>query len=51
MCTAATAAALALGLWIGTRRSYLAELRDRAERLERERDQQHELAVATERPG
>ncbi|GLY18358.1 sensor histidine kinase [Kineosporia rhizophila] len=49
VCTAATAAALALGLWIGTRRSYLAELRDRAERLERERDQQHELAVATER--
>ena len=49
VCTAATAAALALGLWIGTRRSYLAELRNRAERLERELDQQHELAVATER--
>ena len=47
--TAATAAALGLGLWIATRRSYLAALRERAERLERELDQQHELAVATER--
>lgn len=47
--TTLTVSVLALGLWIGTRRSYLAELRDRAERLERERDQQHELAVATER--
>ncbi|MBT0771853.1 hypothetical protein KIH74_23125 [Kineosporia sp. J2-2] len=47
--TAATAGALGLGLWTGTRRSYLAELRDRAARAERERDQQHELAVATER--
>ncbi|GAA3612176.1 sensor histidine kinase [Kineosporia mesophila] len=46
---AATAAAIGLGLWTGTRRTYLAELKDRAERLERERDQQHELAVQTER--
>ncbi|GLY31748.1 sensor histidine kinase [Kineosporia sp. NBRC 101731] len=46
---AATAAAIGLGLWTATRRTYLAELKDRAERLERERDQQHELAVQTER--
>ena len=43
------AAALGLGLYIGTRRAYLAELRDRADRLERERDQQAALAVAAER--
>jgi signal transduction histidine kinase len=43
------AAALALGLYIAARRAYLAELHDRAERLERERDQQAALAAAAER--
>jgi signal transduction histidine kinase len=43
------AAPLALGLYAGTRRAYLAELHDRAERLERERDQQGALAAAAER--
>jgi signal transduction histidine kinase len=43
------AAALGLGLYIATRHAYLAELRDRADRLERERDQQAALAVAAER--
>jgi signal transduction histidine kinase len=43
------AAALGLGLYAATRRAYLAELRDRAERLERERDQQGALAAAAER--
>ena len=43
------AAALGLGLFTATRHAYLAELRDRAERLERERDQQGELAAAAER--
>jgi signal transduction histidine kinase len=43
------AAALGLGLYFATRRAYLAELRDRADRLERERDQQAALAVAAER--
>jgi signal transduction histidine kinase len=43
------AAALALGLYSATRRAYLAELHDRAERLERERDQQGALAAAAER--
>lgn len=43
------AAALGLGLYVGTRRAYLAELRDRAARLERERDQQGALAAAAER--
>jgi len=43
------AAPLALGLYAGTRRAYLAELRDRAERLEREQDQRSELAAAAER--
>jgi signal transduction histidine kinase len=42
-------AALGLGLYAGTRRAYLAELHDRAERLERERDQQGALAAAAER--
>jgi len=42
-------AAVGLGLYASTRRAYLAELRDRAERLERERDQQGELAAAAER--
>ena len=35
---AATAAVLLLGLYVSTRRAYLAELRDRAQRMERERD-------------
>jgi signal transduction histidine kinase len=43
------AAALGLGLYSATRRAYLKELHDRAERLERERDQQQELAAAAER--
>jgi signal transduction histidine kinase len=43
------AAALGLGLYSATRRAYLQELHDRAERLERERDQQKELAAAAER--
>ncbi len=42
-------AALGLGLYAATRRAYLAELTDRAERLERERDQQVALAAAAER--
>jgi len=43
------AAALGLGLYSATRRAYLAGLTDRAERLERERDQQVALAAADER--
>ncbi len=43
------AAILLVGLYVGTRRAYLAALRDRAERLERERDQTRALAVAGER--
>lgn len=43
------AAAVGLGLYSATRRAYLAELHDRADRLERERDQQAALAVAAER--
>jgi signal transduction histidine kinase len=43
------AAALGLGLYSATRRAYLAELHDRAERLERERDQHVALAAAAER--
>ena len=35
----AIAAVLVAGLYVSTRRAYLAELRDRAQRLERERDQ------------
>jgi signal transduction histidine kinase len=42
-------AALGLGLYSATRRAYLAGLTDRAERLERERDQQVALAGAAER--
>lgn len=42
-------AALGLGLYVSTRRAYLAELHDRTERLERERDQQGALAAAAER--
>jgi signal transduction histidine kinase len=43
------AAALGLGLYAAARRAYLAELHDRAARLERERDQQAALAAAAER--
>ena len=43
------AAAGFLGYYARTRRAYLAALVDRAERLERERDQQAQLAAATER--
>jgi len=43
------AAALGLGLYIAARRAYLAGLKDRAERVERERDQQVALAAAAER--
>jgi signal transduction histidine kinase len=43
------AAFLGLGLYVAARRAYLAELRDRAERLERDRDQQAALAAAAER--
>lgn len=42
-------AALGLGLYAATRRAYLAELQDRALRLEHERDQQGALAAAAER--
>jgi signal transduction histidine kinase len=40
---------LLVGLYMGTRRAYLAELRDRAQRLERERDASSALAAAEER--
>jgi signal transduction histidine kinase len=43
------AAVLVVGLYAGTRRAYLAALRDRASRLERERDQGNALAAADER--
>jgi signal transduction histidine kinase len=43
------AAVLSAGLYISTRRAYLAELRDRARRLERERDQSSALSAAEER--
>ena len=43
------AAVLIVGLYAGTRRAYLAALRDRAWRLERERDQNRALAAAEER--
>jgi signal transduction histidine kinase len=42
-------AVLLVGLYVGTRRAYLAELRDRALRLERERDASSALAAAEER--
>jgi signal transduction histidine kinase len=44
-----TAAVLIVGLYVSTRRAYLAELRDRAGRMERERDQNNALAAAVER--
>ena len=40
---------LIVGLYAGTRRAYLAALRDRAQRLEIERDQSSALAAAEER--
>jgi signal transduction histidine kinase len=43
------AAAAFLGYYARTRRAYLASLVDRAERLERDRDQQAQLAAAAER--
>ncbi|MER7930618.1 histidine kinase [Streptomyces sp. NPDC096057] len=42
-------AALVLGIYVRTRGAYLASLRDRAERAERERDQLARLAVVEER--
>jgi signal transduction histidine kinase len=45
----AIAAVLVAGLYVSTRRAYLAELRDRARRLEREHDQTSALAAAVER--
>jgi signal transduction histidine kinase len=45
----AIAAVLVTGLYTNTRRAYLAELRDRTERLEREHDQTSALAAAMER--
>jgi signal transduction histidine kinase len=47
--TSVLAATVLLGVTVGTRRAYLGELEERARRLERERDQQAQLAVATER--
>jgi signal transduction histidine kinase len=47
--TSGLAATVLLGVTVSTRRAYLAELEERARRLERERDQQAQLAVATER--
>lgn len=44
-----TAAVLVAGLYVHIRRAYLAALRDRARRLERERDQTSALAAAEER--
>jgi signal transduction histidine kinase len=47
--TSALAATVLLAVTVSTRRAYLAELEERARRLERERDQQAQLAAATER--
>ncbi len=44
-----TAAVLIVGLYVGTRRAYLAALSDRARQLEIERDQSSALAAAAER--
>ena len=43
------ASVLIAGLYASTRRAYLAELRDRAQRIEREHDQTSALATAVER--
>ncbi|AEW98204.1 sensor histidine kinase [Streptantibioticus cattleyicolor] len=48
LCAMAVAAG-AIGLYVRGRRAYLAALEDRAARLERERDQRAQLAVAGER--
>ena len=45
----AIAAIVVAGLYTSTRRAYLAELRDRTQRLEREHDQASALAAAVER--
>ena len=45
----AIAGVLVAGLYVSTRRAYLAELRDRTQRLEREHDQTSALATAVER--
>jgi DNA-binding CsgD family transcriptional regulator len=45
----AIASVLVAGLYVSTRRAYLAELRDRTQRLEREHDQTSALAAAVER--
>jgi signal transduction histidine kinase len=47
--TGMATAAVVLGLNVRTRRAYLAALEERAEQLERERDQQGRLAAAAER--
>ena len=47
--TASCAAAVALGLYVGARRRLIAGLRDRAERLDRERELLADRAVAQER--
>lgn len=47
--TGTAAAAVMTGVYLQTRRAYLASLEDRAARLEAERDQQAQLAVAIER--
>jgi signal transduction histidine kinase len=44
-----TAAVLLVGMYVRTRRAYLAELSDRAGRLERDREQTRALAAAEER--
>ncbi|MET3807678.1 signal transduction histidine kinase [Nakamurella sp. UYEF19] len=49
MLTALIIGAVGLGLYRSTRRAYLQELRDRAERLEREKEQFDELAALAER--
>jgi signal transduction histidine kinase len=47
--TSVLAATVLLGITVRTRRAYLEELEERARRLERERDQQAQIAVAAER--
>lgn len=49
MLTAWATAATVIGINVRTRRAYLSALEDRAARLERERDQQAQLAAAGER--
>ncbi|GAA4435557.1 sensor histidine kinase [Phytohabitans houttuyneae] len=47
--TSVLAATVLLGIAVRTRRAYMEELEERARRLERERDQQAQIAVAAER--